>query len=52
MDLIWGHITPALSHDHVLKKESSKWSMNLGPPDQYDAEMWWQNLRRLGKSDF
>ena len=26
--------------------------MNLGPPDQYDAEMWWQNLRRWGKSDF
>ena len=26
--------------------------MNLGPTDQYDAEMWKQNLRRLGKSDF
>ena len=26
--------------------------MNLGPPDQYDAEMWWQNIRRWGKSDF
>ena len=46
-------LTPALSHDQVLKKESSKLSMNLGPPDdQYDGEMWWQNLRRWGKSDF
>ena len=46
------YFTPALSHDQVSKKESSKRSMNLGPPDQYDAEMWWQNLRTLGKSDF
>ena len=23
-----------------------------GPPDQYDAEMWWQNLRKWGKSEF
>ena len=44
--------TPALSHDQVLKKGSSKRSMNLGPTYQYDAEMWWQNLRRWGKSDF
>ena len=46
-----GH-TPALSHNQVFKKGSSKWSMNLGPPYQYDAEMWWQNLRRWGKSYF
>ena len=32
-------ITPALSHDQVFKKVSSKGSMNSGPPDQYDAEM-------------
>ena len=43
--------TPALSHDKVLKKGLNKHSMNFGPSDQYDTEMWWQNLRRWGKSD-
>ena len=45
-------LTSDLSHDQVKKKGSSKRSMNLGPPYQYDAEMCWQNLRRWGKSDF
>ena len=33
--------TPTLSHYQVFKKGSSKHSMNLGLPYQYDSEMWY-----------
>ena len=35
-----------------LKKESNKWSMNLGPPNYYDAEMWWKTSGERGNLIF
>ena len=44
--------TPTLSHDQVLKKESSKPSMNIRPQVHTDIRNRWQNLWRLWKKWF
>ena len=45
-------ITPALRHDQVPKKESSKPSMNLRPQVHPHTRNSWQNLWRLRKKWF
>ena len=44
--------TPALSHDQVLKKGSSKRSMNSEPFRLTDTGKYCQNLKTWGKTDF
>ena len=47
-----GRVTPALRHDQVPKKESSKPSMNLRPQVHPHIRNRWQNLWRLRKKLF
>ena len=47
-----GFCTPALRHDQVPKKESSKPSMNLRPQVHPHTRNSWQNLWRLRKKWF
>ena len=44
--------TPALSHDQVLKKGLSIWSMNSEPFGPTDTGKYCQNLKTWGKTDF
>ena len=49
---IFSQFTPALSHDQVLKKGTSKRSMNSEPFRPTDTGKHCQNLKTLGKTDF
>ena len=45
-------LTPALSHDQVLKKGLSKRSMISEPFGPTDTRKYCQNLKTWGKTDF
>ena len=48
----WDNLTPALSHDQVLKKDTNKRLLYSGPNWHTDTGKYCQNLKTLGNSDF